>query len=124
MKRKAPAFAKSKVMKIEKAPKITTGFLWTGKTSCNVKENGSIKVNMEEVSEVKGEEVVDGDGWDDIPKEKIIPKPPITCTKGDHIFYQANTREAKCRTCPVGYILGFGMTVMDGHIYKGDELVI
>ncbi len=67
---------------------------------------------------------VEEDGWNDIVKEKIVPKPPITCEKGRHLFRQTGSREAKCISCPLGYILDPGMSVMDGHIYKGDDIVI
>lgn len=55
--------------------------------------------------------------------EMIHLKAPITCAKGGHVFDRQG-QNAKCRKCPVGYPLGVGMDVVDGHIYAGNELVL
>jgi len=66
----------------------------------------------------------DDEFWSGAEKEKLTPKPPVTCQKGDHLFRQTGSREARCISCPLGYILSPGMTVIDGHIYMGEDVVI
>jgi hypothetical protein len=56
--------------------------------------------------------------------ELIRVKDPLTCIKGRHEFAYASALEAKCKKCPVGYILPEGSEIKDGHIYIKDELVI
>lgn len=56
--------------------------------------------------------------------ELIQVKPSATCTKGNHVFVQVSGTEAECPRCHVGYGLGVGAEVKDGHIYIQGELVL
>ena len=49
----------------------------------------------------------------------------ISCQKGGHEFVYVRTgREAKCRKCPVGYILPIGAEIKKGHIFIKGQLVV
>lgn len=51
-----------------------------------------------------------------IPKENII--------KGEHTFDYISGTEVMCRKCPLGYIVGPEEHIKDGHIYKGEILLV
>lgn len=56
--------------------------------------------------------------------ELLTISPSVTCTKGNHNFVQVSGTEAECPRCHVGYGLGAGAEVKEGHIYIHGELVI
>ena len=48
----------------------------------------------------------------------------VSCPQGGHTFYHTASMSVKCRGCPVGYNLGAGTYLKDGHIFSGDQLLI
>ena len=56
--------------------------------------------------------------------ELIRVSDDIVCRRGKHYFEYKSSREVKCKKCPVGYPIGVGITLKDGHIYKDCILVI
>jgi len=48
----------------------------------------------------------------------------LICWKDKHNFAYKSSSEAKCTKCPLGYPIGVGNTLKDGHIYKDYILVI
>ena len=51
-------------------------------------------------------------------------QPALTCVKGEHYFVQINGTEVQCRKCPVGYNIGPGTTIKDGHIYIHNTFLV
>lgn len=49
-------------------------------------------------------------------------KPAPACA--DHQFTHQGAMEVKCATCPIGFYLSGDEAVRDGHIYRGDQLLI
>ena len=60
--------------------------------------------------------------WKDAETETIPPRPPRTCSQGKHEFKRIG-HEAKC-SCGVGYQLGPGTIVEEGHIYLYGKLLV
>lgn len=50
--------------------------------------------------------------------------PNLACEKGSHEFKYVTALEVECMKCPVGYPLGPGASLKDGHIYIHGEFVI
>jgi hypothetical protein len=50
--------------------------------------------------------------------------PNLTCRKGSHEFMYKTALEVECMKCPVGYPLGAGAQLKNGHIYIHGEFVI
>lgn len=48
----------------------------------------------------------------------------LSCAMADHYFVRNELNEAECRKCPIGYPLGIGSEVKNGHIYIHGEFVI
>ena len=48
----------------------------------------------------------------------------VSCAQNDHNFIHQTANMVKCRNCPVGYALGPGSHVKNGHIYIGSQLLI
>lgn len=44
--------------------------------------------------------------------------------KCNHFFKRMNGREVECVKCHIGFVLGVGWLLKDGHIYKGKEKVL
>jgi hypothetical protein len=72
---------------------------------------------------------------DDVKEEKeeikIEPEikdhtvqPSLTCGKGEHYFVQVSGTEVRCRKCPVGYNIGPGYEVKNGHVILHGQLLI
>jgi len=58
----------------------------------------------------------------EIESEMITLKPSVACE--EHEFAHVSGLEVKCKNCPVGYQLGAGAILKDGHIYIGEQLLI
>lgn len=63
------------------------------------------------------EDVRDDDG------ELIHIKPSLNCKDG-HYFIYHSSMEVKCMKCPVGYPIGIGTELKDGHLYIHGELIL
>ena len=48
----------------------------------------------------------------------------LACEKNNHVFKYVTALEVECMKCPVGYPLGPGSQLKDGHIYLHGEFVI
>ena len=47
----------------------------------------------------------------------------ISCAD-EHGFVQTKVNEVQCMRCPVGYIIDSTDEVRDGHVYRGETLLI
>lgn len=50
--------------------------------------------------------------------------PNLACVKGDHEFKYVTALEVECMKCPIGYPLGPGSELKNGHIYRHGEKII
>ena len=58
-------------------------------------------------------------------KEELLKLGPnLTCEKGSHEFKYRTGSEVECLKCPIGYPLGPGAILKDGHIYIHGEFAI
>ncbi len=62
-------------------------------------------------------------------EDKLAPKvemhtlkPNVICN--DHEFVYKTGNEVMCKNCPLGYQMGWGAILKDGHIYIGEQLLI
>ena len=74
------------------------------------------------------EEIQDSPEKQDLKKDQegeiLTLQPSLTCKKGTHFFIRKSGTEVNCTMCPIGYNIGPSMSVKNGHIYKGNEIVI
>lgn len=61
--------------------------------------------------------------WKEAEVNRYKVGPNLACGRGEHKFIQKGAA-AECTKCPVGYNLGAGGEVKDGHIYIRGELLI
>ena len=58
-------------------------------------------------------------------KEELLKLGPnLMCSKGDHEFKYKTGTEIECMKCPIGYPLGPGSVLKNGHVYLHGEFVI
>lgn len=59
----------------------------------------------------------------DEPTDQLIKLGPnLICN--DHYFVYKSGTEVTCKKCPMGYPIGPGTNVRDGHLYVHGEFVI
>lgn len=60
--------------------------------------------------------------WTDVDADIKLHTPHLKeCT---HEFAQVSANELECKKCHIGFISTPDFKLKDGHIYKGDKLVI
>lgn len=64
-----------------------------------------------------------GEFWKEAETEKITLGPSLTCERTGHEFIRIG-RNAKCKKCPMGYILSGPEEIKDGHIFIKAQLLI
>ena len=64
-----------------------------------------------------------GEFWKEAKTERIKLGPSITCERKAHEFIRKG-REAKCKKCPMGFVLSGQEEVKEGHIYLEDQFLI
>jgi hypothetical protein len=57
----------------------------------------------------------------DAKRETITPPAPSLC---QHHFSMATSREAICEKCQMGFYIGVGDTIEDGHLYRRGKKII
>lgn len=61
---------------------------------------------------------------EDKTTERFTVKPSVNCAKNEHYFEYISGTEVQCTKCPMGYPIGPGTEVRDGHIYIHGTRVI
>lgn len=56
--------------------------------------------------------------------ERHTVKDSVTCARDTHMFVMVSGTEAECTKCHIGFVLGPGVTLNEGHLYLSGELMV